>query len=494
MRRRRPPATMASSWPRVVVIGAGVGGLCMGIRLKKAGLENFTIFDKADAVGGVWFHNTYPGAACDVPTHLYSFSFELKSDWTRPYATQPEIRAYLEHCVDTYGLGPHLRLSTEVTDAVWDEEAAHWRVRTAAGEQIDADVVVSGVGMFNEVNWPDIPGLADFPGKVFHSARWDHDHDLGGRSVAVIGTGPSAVQFIPEIAPVAGRLTVFQRSAGWVLPKRDVPFTDEEVHRYRSSRLAVRRHRFEIWRGIEKMLTFEDEEARGLAEAFGRAHLEVVTDPHVRTALTPTDGFGCKRPIISNDYYPTFNRPNVDLVTAPITGVTAAGIVTSDGVEHPCDTIVLGTGFRAGRFASAIDIVGRDGVGIAEAWAGGPHAYLGIATTGFPNLFMLYGPNTNNGSIIFMIERQTEYVVRLLRRMRRRRHAWVDVRRRVMDRYNRRLHAALDANPAWNAPGCRNYYRDPSSGKIVTQWPHRTLRYWLETRRPGLFGYESARR
>jgi cation diffusion facilitator CzcD-associated flavoprotein CzcO len=473
---------------RIAILGAGPGGICLGIKLRRAGFTDFVILDRADGVGGTWRHNQYPGAACDVQSLLYSFSFEFKSDWTRPYARQPEILEYLEQVVDRYGLEPHLRLGTGVRGAYWDDECTVWRLVTDDGDELVVDAVVAALGMFNDLNWPDIDGLDSFGGTLFHSARWDHGHDLTGERVAVIGSAASAVQFVPEIARQVQQLHVFQRSPQWVLPKADDPFSEEDLEAFRTDPVAARRRRWEIWRALEGFITFSNPEALAQAEAAGLSNLAVVRDPAVRAALTPTTPFGCQRPLISNDWYPTFNRDHVELVTEPIEKVTADAVVTADGTHRPVDTIILATGFAATRYLSAIEVTGRGGVTLDEAWADGPQAYLGITTAGFPNLFMLYGPNTNNGSIIFMLECQVAHVVQQLRRMDDEGLATLEVRRDVQDRYNAELQRDLDAVEVWQA-GCSNYYRAPS-GRIVTQWPHTMTEYRSRTLRPDPEAYD----
>jgi cation diffusion facilitator CzcD-associated flavoprotein CzcO len=473
---------------RIAILGAGPGGICLGIRLRQAGYEDFVILDKADGVGGTWRHNRYPGAACDVPSLLYSFSFEMKKDWTRPYARQPEILTYLEQCVSAYGLEEHLRLRTAVRGAYWDDECMVWRLVTDTGEELIVDVVVSALGMFNDLNIPDLPGLDSFSGTLFHSARWDHDHDLTGERVAVIGTAASAVQFVPEIAPQVAQLHLFQRSPQWVLPKVDDAFTEAELEAFRTDPLAARRRRWEIWRNLESFITFNNPDALRQAEQAGRRNLAVVRDPEVRAKLTPSTPFGCQRPLISNDWFPTFNRPNVELVTEPIDKITGDTIVSCDGTSRTVDTIVLATGFAATRYLSAIEVTGRNGRSLDEAWADGPQAYLGITTSGFPNLFMLYGPNTNNGSIIFMLECQVSYIMRQLERMDDEGLAWIDVRPDVVEHYNAQLQRDLARVEVWQA-GCSNYYRAPS-GRIVTQWPHTMTEYRARTLRPDPDAFE----
>ena len=464
---------------RIGIIGAGPGGICMAIKLREAGIETFTVFERAPAVGGTWFHNTYPGCACDVPSALYSFSFELKRDWSRPYGTQPEIRAYFEHCVTKYGLAPHLRLNEGVRAIRWDDDRAVWHLTTERGEEHEFDVVVGAVGMFGNPAWPDIPGLDQFAGTVFHSARWDHDHDVAGERVAVIGSAASAVQFVPEIAPRVDELVLFQRTPNWVLPKADTPYTSEQLERLRTDPDALLTARREVWDRVDGSITFSNPDAIVQAQQLALQSMSAVEDPDVRAKLTPTFPHGCKRPLVSNAWYPTFNRPNVELVTEVIARVDTDAVVTADGVRRPVDTIVLATGFETTRYLATIEVTGRNGRQIEEAWSNGAEAYLGITTAGFPNLFMLYGPNTNNGSILFMIECQVAYVMRQLARLDRDDLAWIDVRPDVMADYNRALQDDLDHVEVW-AASCNNYYRGPS-GTIVTQWPHTMSEYETRT-------------
>jgi cation diffusion facilitator CzcD-associated flavoprotein CzcO len=439
----------------------------MGIRLERAGFERFEILEKAGGVGGTWYHNRYPGCACDIPSHLYSFSFEAKPDWSRPYAPQPEIRAYLQHCAEKYRLLPHCRFGDAVKRARWDEAAAEWTLELASGRTVTADVVVSAIGMFNEIAVPDIPGLDSFAGPRFHSARWDWDHDLAGETVGVIGSAASAVQIVPEIVKQAGRVHLFQRSANWVAPKQDAPYTEKQLERFRSDpafALAARQKIFESFGGPG---IFEG--LRSDMEAACRTAMAVVEDPALRARLLPDHPWGCKRPLLSNDYYPAFNRLNLELVTDPIERVTPTGIVTRDGRERRLDTLILATGFATTQFLSAIDVTGRGGLAIADAWRDGAKAYKGVTTAGFPNLFMLYGPNTNADSIITMIEYQADHVLRQIQRIAREDLAWIDVKPAAMAAYNAEIQRELVAIAPWQA-GCADYYRAPS-GRIVTQWP-----------------------
>ncbi len=455
---------------RIAIIGAGPGGLCMGIRLKQAGFEDFVILEKSDGVGGTWNHNRYPGLACDIPSHLYSFSFEIKRDWSRPYAPQPEILEYVEYCFDKYGVRPHCRFDAGVRAAAWDDDTDRWTLELESGESVEADVVVSAIGMFNDLTFPEIEGLDSFAGPSFHTARWNWDHDIAGETVAVIGSAGSAVQLIPEIAKLAGQVHLFQRSANWVLPKEDDPFTEEQLEHFRTDPDAALAVRKEIFDGIESGMAFYDAEVRGDLEAEVLKAIEVVEDPELRAKLTPDHIWGCKRPLFSNDYYKAFNRANLELVTDSIERITPKSIVSVDGKERPIDTLVFATGFSATKYLSAIEVKGRNGLQIADAWSDGAQAYLGVTTAGFPNLFMLYGPNTNQGSIITMIEWQVEHALQHIERIAREDLAWLDVKPELMAEYNVQMQKDIEAVEPWQA-GCSGYYRSPS-GRVVTQWPH----------------------
>jgi cation diffusion facilitator CzcD-associated flavoprotein CzcO len=456
----------------------------MGIQLKRAGIESFTVLEKSDGVGGTWRDNAYPGAACDVMAHLYSYSFEPKLDWSRTFPEQTEILAYMKHCDDKYWIRPHLHLNTAVESIRWDEERSLWRLRTAAGEEREAEVVISGLGMLNVPKLPDIQGLDRFIGPVFHSSRWDHSLELGGKRVGVIGTGASAIQLVPRIAPEVQSVVVFQRSPGWVVPKLDRPYDEGELRRFRRLPLAARLHRWRIyWRG-ELMIGLKLGDPRGeQRRQIALKHLETqVPDPELRRRLTPDYAMGCKRMLLTNDWYPALSRPNIELITEPISRVCADWIETSDGVKRSLDVIILATGFRATDYLIAVDVYGAGGLRLRDVWLNGAEAYLGMCVSGFPNLFLLYGPNTNQGgnSIIFILEAQFHYVLAALRHMCRHRIKKLEVRRQVMDDYNARLQRDL-ADSMWQG-GCTSYFRD-ASGKITTQWPHHSFRYWALTRR-----------
>jgi cation diffusion facilitator CzcD-associated flavoprotein CzcO len=478
--------------PIVAVIGAGAGGIAVGVKLKRAGYD-FTIYEKSDGVGGTWRDNTYPGAACDVPSHLYSFSFELNPWWSRTYASQPEILAYLERCADQYGLRTHLRTGVAIDEARWDEGESCWRLLASTGEEFSADVLVSALGMLNVPTVPDIPGADSFRGRAFHSSRWDHAKSLAGERVASIGTGASAVQYVPAIAPDVEHLTVFQRSPIWITPRLDRPYTPQEQRRFARIPFAARRERWKIWWTYERANFKTDSDQTVGQTALARSYLErKIADPELRAKLTPDFPVGCKRPLISREWFPALTRPNVRLVTEAITEITPDGIRTADGEEHEVDTIIYGTGFRASEYLTALDIYGTNGRRLLDDWRGGAEAYLGLTVSGYPNLFLLYGPNTNGvNSILFMHEAQVHYVMGALRRMTRRNIAALDVRRSVMDRYNGRIQDAMEGT-VWTA-GCSNYFRTPG-GKVVTQLPYSGGRYWLRTRLFRIRPYRRTRR
>lgn len=475
---------------RIAIIGAGAGGLCAAVQLQRAGFEDFVLLEKGDGVGGTWYHNRYPGCECDIPSFLYSFSWEPKADWPKPYAGQPDILEYLEGIAEKYEVLPHCRFGTEVTRARWDDARSVWTLEINGGEPLEAEVVVSALGMFNGISIPDIPGLGDFAGTVWHSARWNWDHDLAGERVAVIGSAASAVQFVPEIVKEAGHVDLFQRTPNWVMPKQDEPFTEELLGAFRNDPNLVALARKEIYEQTDAGITFEDPTRLREMEAQVLESMQVVEDEAVRGKLVPSHPFGCKRPLLSNYYYPAFNRPNLELVTEPIERLTPHAVVTTDGASHPADTVILATGFQTTKYLSAIDVRGRGGVQLEDAWHDGANAYLGVATTGFPNLFMLYGPNTNNGSILTMIEHQVGYALRQIERIRDEGLAWLDVKPEPQARYNDEVQAGIAGVEVWNAD-CNGYYRHPS-GRVVTQWPWTMEEFRARTGKPDAESYETA--
>ena len=473
----------------VAVIGAGFSGVAMGIDLRRAGIDSFVIFEKAETAGGTWRENTYPGAACDAPSHLYSFSFEPNPDWSQRYAPQAEILAYLEGCVEKYGVRPHLRLGSEVIAVDFDAGRGTWRIATDRGDW-EARVVVAACGQLSRPAYPRIPGLDRFEGKLFHSAQWDHGHDLTGRRVAVVGTGASAIQFVPAIAPRVGRLEVYQRTPGWVLPKADRQYTPRQQRMFRRLPATQKAGRLGFWAFLEATVPMftGHPRARAMFERLSLRNLRrQVPDPVLRAKLTPDYPIGCKRVLISSEWYPTIIRPNVDLVSDPIREVTASSIVTEDGAQHPVDTIIVGTGFETSAFLFPIQVRGADGVDLNQAWRNGADAYLGLTVAGFPNLFIMYGPNTNlgAGSIIYMLESQSRYVISALETLRRVPGAYLDVRPTAQLAFSREVQGRLEGS-VW--AGCNSWYRD-QSGRIVNNWPGLVSEYRRRTRRLDLADY-----
>ncbi len=468
-----------------VVIGAGFGGIGMGIALKRAGIEDFVIVEQRGGAGGVWDANGYPGAACDVPSHLYSFSFEPWPDWSRRYGARNEIRDYLRHCAEKYGLEPHLRLGRRVASAAFDDGTGDWRIVLDDGAELRARVLVPAVGQLSVPAWPRIPGLDGFSGPLFHSAGWDHDADLAGKRVGVIGTGASAIQFVPEVAREAARVTVFQRHAPFVFPKYDRPYAEWERRLFRQQPWLQRANRALQWFTHEAR-GFALLRARWLVKSYEWRYRFIlwrrIRDVALRERLWPDHPLGCKRILFSNRYLQTLAQDHVDLVTSPIEAVTPTGIRTADGVDHDVDAIILGTGFRANEFLAGIDVLGRNGARLAERWRDGAHAYLGVAVPEFPNLFLLYGPNTNLGhnSIIFMLERQIDYVMGAIGQLAGKPHTLIEVDPGVERRHNEEIQASL-ARSVW-ADGCDNWYKD-DAGRIVNNWPGLTLEYARATRR-----------
>jgi cation diffusion facilitator CzcD-associated flavoprotein CzcO len=477
---------------RIAIIGSGFSGLCLGIQLARAGVRSFTIFEKADRLGGTWRENTYPGAACDVPSFAYCFSFEQKTDWTRKWSPQDEILAYMEDCARKYGLFAHIRFGTEIASARFDAAEGVWRLRTVAGEEIVADVLVSGVGQLNRPALPDIPGLDRFRGERFHSARWNHAYDLADKTVAVVGNAASAIQFIPQIAPRVRRLHVLQRSANWMLPRGDRAYTAREHRRFARFPWLATLYRWWIWLNHElRFPVFRRSPwlGRRVVQA-ARDYLDAeIADPALRSALVPDYPIGAKRILISDDYYQALRRPNVELVTTGIDRVVEDGIVLRDGRRLVVDAIVLATGFQSTAFLAPMTIEGVGGRSLHDEWRGHARAYLGLTVSGFPNFFMMYGPNTNLGhnSIIFMIECQTRYILDCLRQMDARHLGTIDVRRDVLDAYHAAIQREL-AGTVWAATA-KSWYKT-ADGTITNNWSGTTFRYWRKTRRADLACYD----
>ena len=490
-----PPATNAAPSAKsapaphhvdVLIIGTGFSGLAAAIKLKEAGFDDLLIVDRANEVGGTWRDNHYPGAACDIPSHLYSLSFEPRADWSRGYPRQPELLAYLKDVADRHGLRAQMRLGCTITAAAWDEARKRWKVTAGDGTTIDARVVVAGTGALHWPATPKLPGLDRFEGRSFHSADWDHDYDLAGKRVAVVGTGASAIQFVPEIADRVARLHVFQRTPPWVVPKLDSPIPPSRQRLYA---------RFPVLRRLVRWLLFWLHEVRVLgfvrvslltraAEKMARAHIaQQVKDPALRVRVTPAYTLGCKRVLISNDWYPTISRPSVELITEGVREVRARSIVAADGTERDVDAIIFGTGFEVTEGFTHLRVTGRGGLTLADAWRGGMRAYKGIAVPGFPNWFMLLGPNTGLGhnSVVMMIEGQVRHLVDCLRRMRRRGVDAVDVTPQAQARFGREIDARM-ARTVWQSGGCRSWYQD-AQGRNTTLWPGSVPTYLALTRK-----------
>ena len=465
--------------PSVGIIGAGAGGIAMGIQLAAGGYD-FTIFDRAEGFGGTWRHNTFPGAACDVPSHLYSYSFAINPRWSKTYANQPEILAYLEKVAADHGLGVHLRASTEIATLRWSDDARRWSLTTAGGAEHHFDFVVSGVGMLDVPHIPDIPGAARFRGRQFHSARWDHSKSTTGERVASIGTGASAIQYVPAIARKTAQLTVFQRTPIWIAPRFDFPFTVEQHELFERDPSAAQKLRDEAFDAYESSDFDVDAAQTREATELARSYLmRKVADPELRAKLTPDYPAGCKRPLMSREWYPTFALPHVKLETTAIAELTERGVRTVDGVEHCVDTVIYGTGFKAADYLSSIDVYGTGGRHLRGDWSEGAEAYLGTLVAGYPNFFMLYGPNTNGvNSIIYIHEVQTTFIRHILDAMGSRGARTIEVTADAQRRYNDEIQAAMQSK-VWLA--CTNYFRHPS-GKVVTQLPYSGRTFFERTR------------
>jgi cation diffusion facilitator CzcD-associated flavoprotein CzcO len=471
---------------RVVIVGAGFGGLGLAIKLKTSGADDFIILEKSASVGGVWNSNHYPGAACDVPSHLYSFSFEPRADWPQKFASQPEILKYLRQCVQKYGLASHILFGTEVSEARWNEETAHWTVRTADGRLFETQALVSATGQLSRPFVPQLPGMEGFSGPAFHSADWPDGVDLSGKNVAVVGTGASAIQIVPAIAPLAGKLYVFQRSAAYVLPKPDKTYSPRELSLFKKFPAALK---------LSRAWLYLRHEARAFAFVTWRAALRVkrgaffrhlkrgVSDAELRERLTPGYSIGCKRILLSNEFFPAMARANVELVTADVREIRPHGIVDAAGVERTVDVIIFATGFCATDFLAPIKITGIAGKDLHHSWNNGAEAYLGMSVTGFPNLFILYGPNTNlaHNSIIYMLEGQISYVMACLEKLRRGEIRALDVKQPVQERFNAAIQRRLQKS-VW-AKGCASWYLT-AAGKNTTNWPGYSLGFRLRTRTP----------
>ena len=471
----------------VGIVGAGFGGVGMGIALRSAGVLDFTIFERGESVGGVWRANTYPGAACDVPSHLYSFSFAPGHKWSRRYAPQPEILTYLRDCATDFGVMPHLRLGTEVTRASFDRGRGRWTLESSDGERHEFDLLVTACGQLTRPALPSIAGAEEFEGPAFHSAEWDHASELAGLRVAVIGTGASAIQFVPEVAEVAAETTIYQRSAPWILPKSDRSYPAWERRLFRRFPARVAAARLGMFSFLE-LATYAFTGHPGVMAPFRRlADLErrrvLGHDPELLAKATPDYEMGCKRVLFTSDWYPTLARADVELVQGGVERITPHGVVGPDGVEREADAIVYGTGFESHNFVAPMEVQGIDGLELNGFWGERPEALLGTTVSGFPNMFVLYGPNTNHGagSVPYTLECQFSYVIDAVRRLREGGFRWIDVRPEAQEAWRAEI-ARRSARTVWTSGGCSNWYVN-SRGENTNNWPGPWLEYRRRTRR-----------
>ena len=469
--------------PTVAIVGAGFGGISAGITLQRAGITNFTIFEGSSRIGGTWWDNQYPGCEVDVPSHLYSFPFK-RYDWSRTHAKQAELHTYLEETVEDFDLSPHIRLGVSVDEAVWDEATHTWNLKLGSGEPFVCHVLISGVGFLNVPAYPEWPGLDSFEGPMFHTARWEHEHDLSGKTVAIVGTGSSATQIVPEIAPTVKQVELFQREPSWIIPKGDRDFTPEE----RAKQSSPIRHRLmrakgfwdlevSCWRGaFWKPGTKSNDASKAACLAFIDEAFE--DRPDLKAAVTPNYPFPGKRPIFNSTFYPALKRDNVDLVPRAVERVTPKGLVDADGLEHEVDVIILATGFQPTNYLARLDVAGVGGRTLSEYWNDEPRGFLGTTVPGFPNFFMLYGPGTNGGEIVTSLLAQSSHAARSIRRMMREGTTAVEVKPFWADVYHAWLQDGMRGT-AWL--DSRNYFKN-AAGKVVTQWPYGAQTYRLLSR------------
>jgi cation diffusion facilitator CzcD-associated flavoprotein CzcO len=472
----------------VVVVGAGFSGIGMAVRLRQMGIDDFVVLDRGNDLGGTWRDNSYPGAACDVPSNLYSFSFALNPGWTRSFPSQSEIWDYMRDCVDRFDVGQYLHFNLPIAEARWDEADRVWRVRSENGQTFVAPVLVWATGSLSEPSIPPFPGLDRFRGKVFHSAQWEHGFDLAGKRVCVVGTGASAIQFVPQIQPLVEHLTVYQRTAPWVFPRRDKAVSKLRQQLYRRIPALQRLGRLRIYLTFEFLLSVfmgQAERRKGVVKKGARDHLhKQVADESLREKLTPHYEVGCKRLLLSDDYFPSLTQPNVEVVHGAVASFTEHEVVGDDGIARPVDVVIMGTGFEAAEPPYAEHIVGRHGIRLSEMWkTNGVEAYAGSTVAGFPNLFMMIGPNATlaHNSMIFMIESHINYIASALRFMARPGVGVVEVKPAVQERYNAMLQSKLE-HSVWVEGGCGSWYLD-HRGRNTTLWPDHTWKFRSLTRR-----------
>ena len=486
----------ADGSPRIAIIGTGFGGLGMAITLRRAGINNFLLIEKRGDIGGTWRDNTYPGCACDVPSHLYSYSFEINPNWSHVFPPRDEVFAYLTRLARKYQLYAQTRFNTEIATCHFDEDAGHWRLKTRQGEEIEADIVIAALGQLNRPKVPQLKGASDYRGVIFHSAEWQHGHDFKSKRIGVIGNGPSAAQFIPALVRSGAQVRVFHRSPAHVMPRNDKPYPAAVRFLFRWVPGWVRAYRFLIYWLLERNFVLFNEWRQGMSwpARFGLRALnldggltkmiaehfdEQVKDPKLRKILQPDYPIGCKRVVVADDYYPALQAENCELVVEPIQRLTAKGVEVGEGkarTHYDCDAIIYGTGFATSEFLSPMKIVGRRGHSLNKSWANGAEAYLGIAMPEFPNFFMLYGPNTNLGhnSIIFMLECQIRYIMSALKKLQQNKALYMEVRQDAMAQFSSYLHARLKSS-VWEGD-CSSWYKN-DAGRVVNNWPDYTFRY-----------------
>lgn len=473
----------ATGTPRVAIVGGGFGGIAAGVKLKRAGIHSFTLYERSERVGGTWWDNQYPGCEVDVQSHLYSYAFK-PYDWSRTHARREELHGYLEETVSDSGLWPHVRLGTAVDRAEWDEGTHTWTLTLDNGETDEVNALICATGFLNVPRFPDWPGLDDFTGPRFHSARWQHEHDLTDKVVALVGTGSTAVQILGEIQPIARQVHLYQREPGWVIAKGERDFSPEERAKLRT----YWGHRIERWRQLARIekgvlngaVYRPGTKTNLLREQQCRDYVarELADRPDLAALVIPTYPYPGKRPIFHSTYYAALKQDNVELVPRAVASVTPTGVVDVDGVERAADVLVMCTGFQPTNYLAHIEVVGRDRQKLRDTWAGEPRAFLGITVPGFPNFFILYGPGTNGGEIVTMLERQSEYAVRVMKRLARGDVTAVDVKPRWAQRYDRWLQSKM-AGTSWTMS--HNYFTT-DSGKVVTQWPYGPTLYGLMTK------------
>ena len=480
----------------VVILGAGMSGLCMAIKLREAGINRFEIIEKNSDVGGTWHENTYPGACCDVPSTLYSFSFEPNPDWSRTYSPQIEIKRYFEHCADKYALRPHIRFNCEAVSADYQQDDGHWVVTLANGEQLCSRILISGIGQLNRPNIPHFDGAEQFKGEAFHSARWNHDLDLNGKRIAVIGSAASAIQLIPHLAKQAEQLYVYQRSASYIIPRGDKAYSATAKRLFRKfpwTQKVLRLYYYlrQDYFTFGAMLagSLRGKIIKWMTSQYLNAS---ISNPDLRAVLRPDYPLGCKRVLVSDDFYQAFEEDGAEVVTSPISGMNSEGVITNDSIKRPVDVIVYATGFQATDFLVPLTVHGENGVELNAVWRDGAEAHRGVALAGFPNFYMLYGPNTNLGhsSIIYMVEKQVGYLMQCITKTLKEDLRSLQPTTDAQQAFNTRMQSAL-ADTVWGGD-CGSWYKN-ASGKIINNWPYTTTRFGREMKTVDFDEYQQER-